>query len=327
MDRRSGYRECPRCGLRNKPSVAQCDFCGWQFDESQDEWIDQIRALEKISTDQSTVSVDEELSKRIEATIIKPDEISVDDFIGEQDRAIPILSEPASPPQPVSTPPTPEERTKMMEAPPKELVVPGPEPLPERVSEPEPPVAKAEAENAEVTEFVESMIEEGVVGEIREPEGLQPAPIAEEVPRGATESLATKEEASAQKGETSATAPTTIGFDLRIAAIPAAVLVVGAAAYVGILLFSVFQPVHWTVGWTVSILGAAMVTIGCSRLYDIWKHPGESQASSWRRTVELKVKRGDKGVEVFICPLCNEVVSENDDHCPNCGVEFERIGD
>jgi len=325
MEKRSGYKECPRCGLRNKPSVAQCDFCGWQFEESQDEWIDQIRALEKISTDQSTVAVDEELSKRIKATIIKPDEVSVDDFVGEQDRSFMAPSEPTPSPQPVSGSPTPENRKGIPEVPPQKPVMPEREYVPEAVSEPGPPTAEAETESAEVAEFVESMIEETAAEGVKEPEQLEPVPVTEKMAPEAPQTPAAATKKMVVEKEAAPEAPLiATGLDLRTAAVPAAVLASGVAAYVGILLFSVLQPVHWTLGWTMSIAGAIMVTVGCSRLYDVWKHPAEPKEGRVPGAVEPRVMRGDKGVEVFICPLCNEVVSESDDHCPNCGVEFEK---
>lgn len=326
MEKRSGFRECPRCGLRNKPSVAQCDFCGWQFDESQDEWIDQIRALESISADKSTVAVDEELSKRIEATIIKPDEVSVDDFVDEEDRSFVAPNESIPQSRPISTPPTPEERREILEAPTEEVSRPEPEQTPGLVSESEPPMTKAEVESVEVAEFVESMIGEVGVEEIKEPEVLSPAPTIEEVMLETPEApaAAAKEEKVAEKEKVAVPESIPVGLDLRSMAVPAAILGAGAAAYAGILIFSVLQPVNWTIGWTVSIGGAILMTIGCSRLYDVMQGPAVRREGLGTESVELKVVQGDKGVEVFICPLCNEVVSESDDHCSNCGAEFER---
>lgn len=320
MEKRSGFRECPRCGLRNKPSVAQCDFCGWQFDESQDEWIDQIRALESISADKSTLAVDEELSKRIEATIIKPDEVSVDDFVGEQDRSFVASSGPTRPPELVSPPPPPEERKEVLEVQPPSSVLPEPEHVPEAVSEPGLTSTRAETENAVVTEFVESMIGEVVVEEIKEPDEPELAPEPPEVAAPTT-----KEETIVEKKAITEAMPMAAGLDLRTAAVPVAVLVSGVAAYLGVLLFSVVQPVNWTIGWTVSIVGAIMVTVGCSRLYDVWKHPGEARPGPGGGGEEPRAMRGDKDSEVLICPVCNEMVSENDDHCPNCGAEFEGL--
>jgi len=323
MERRSGYKECPRCGLRNKPSVAQCDFCGWQFEESQDEWIDQIRALEKISTDEGTVAVDEELSKRIEATIIKPDEVSVDDFVGEEDRSFAAPSESVPQSHSISTPPTPEERKETLEATSQKLLGPELEQTSVVVSEPETPMTRAEVESAEVAEFVESMIEEVGVEEIKELEGPTPVPIPEEaMPEIPEAPAAPQEKKVVEKPAVPESIPA--AFDFGPMAVPAAIFGAGAAAYSGILLFSILQPVNWMIGWTMSIAGAILMTVGCGRLYDAWKRPAVPREDLGTGSVEPKVTQDEKGVEVFICPLCNEVVSENDDHCPNCGAEFER---
>ncbi len=75
MDRKAGYKECPRCGLRNKPSALQCDFCGLRFIAGED-WDDNIQALEKMGGNEEKVLVDDDISKRIEATIVKRDKIN-----------------------------------------------------------------------------------------------------------------------------------------------------------------------------------------------------------------------------------------------------------
>ncbi len=315
MEKRSGYRECPRCGLRNKPSVTQCDFCGWQFEESQDDWIDQIRALEKISTDRSTMAVDENLSKRIEATIKKPDDVFVDDFIVERDPTTTMASESIPEPQPFSAPPTPEARGETFDTQPKEPESPKLEPAVETTSEPEPQVLRAEVEIEKVIEPVELVTLETTIETaeaIREPE---PVPVSVE-PLPQEPPIMLKEEAQLET-----IAETTV-FDMRTVVVPVAILASGVAAYVGILLFSVFQPVNWALGWTISIVGAIMVTYGCGQVYEIWKNPNAHNKRIAGRQLKPEVA-GEKGKEVFICPLCNEVVSENDDHCSSCGAEFE----
>ena len=75
MDRKAGYKECPRCGLRNKPSALQCDFCGLRFIAGED-WDENIQALEKMGGTDEKVLVDEDISKRIEATIVKREKIN-----------------------------------------------------------------------------------------------------------------------------------------------------------------------------------------------------------------------------------------------------------
>lgn len=119
-------------------------------------------------------------------------------------------------------------------------------------------------------------------------------------------------------------APVVSGLGPRTATVPAAVFATGALAYVGILLLSVFQPVNWLVGWTVSIVGATMVTMGCSGLYDIWKHPLDLKSRQVKEAVQPRVAPESRPAEVWACPLCYQIVSESDDYCRNCGVGFEK---
>jgi hypothetical protein len=119
-------------------------------------------------------------------------------------------------------------------------------------------------------------------------------------------------------------APAVSGLGPRTATVPAAVFATGALAYVGILLLSVFQPVNWLVGWTVSIVGATMVTMGCSGLFDIWKHPRDLKSRPVKEVVQPRVAPESRPAEVWACPLCNQIVSESDDYCWNCGVCFEK---
>jgi len=70
MERKAGFKECPKCGLRNKPSATQCDFCG-QALISADDWQQHIKDLESLNRIELRGPVDERTSKRIESTIIR----------------------------------------------------------------------------------------------------------------------------------------------------------------------------------------------------------------------------------------------------------------
>src|SRR5512145_2215328 len=67
---KSGFKECSRCGLRNKPTAKQCDFCGQRFDIS-DDWEQHIDALEQLGKSSSQVEVTDEVSRLIEATMVR----------------------------------------------------------------------------------------------------------------------------------------------------------------------------------------------------------------------------------------------------------------
>ena len=54
MDRSSGLKECPRCGLRNRQGAYQCDFCGWDFKAASDDWMGQVNDLERIGMSKAT---------------------------------------------------------------------------------------------------------------------------------------------------------------------------------------------------------------------------------------------------------------------------------
>lgn len=74
MEKPSGLKECPRCGLRNRPGAYQCEFCGWDFGVASDDWMGQINDLEKLGQDVGTPTVDEDTASKIESTITKPAE-------------------------------------------------------------------------------------------------------------------------------------------------------------------------------------------------------------------------------------------------------------
>jgi hypothetical protein len=68
----SGLKECPRCGLKNRPGSSQCDFCGWDFKASTDDWISQVKDLEKAVRDLDDHRMDEKTRSKIELTMNKP---------------------------------------------------------------------------------------------------------------------------------------------------------------------------------------------------------------------------------------------------------------
>ncbi|MFP4197557.1 MAG: hypothetical protein ACLFS6_07905 [Methanomassiliicoccales archaeon] len=71
MDKKSGFKECPRCGLRNRISTIKCDFCGYEFERQSQEWSDYVDILEKLSRREETPAVDDEVSRKIESTLVK----------------------------------------------------------------------------------------------------------------------------------------------------------------------------------------------------------------------------------------------------------------
>ncbi|MHC1680600.1 MAG: hypothetical protein AB9860_05055 [Methanomassiliicoccales archaeon] len=72
MERKPGFKECPKCGLRNKPEATQCDFCGQNLGAS-DDWQLHIKDLESLNKMELRKPLDDRTSKRIESTIIRKD--------------------------------------------------------------------------------------------------------------------------------------------------------------------------------------------------------------------------------------------------------------
>ena len=72
MERKAGFKECPKCGLRNKPAATQCDFCGQNLG-APDDWQHHIKDLESLNKMDLRKPLDDRTSKRIESTIIRKD--------------------------------------------------------------------------------------------------------------------------------------------------------------------------------------------------------------------------------------------------------------
>lgn len=77
MDKSSGLKECPRCGLRSRRGAYQCDFCGWDFKADSDDWMGQLNDLEKMGREVGTMDMDTSMRSKIELTIKRPAEIPV----------------------------------------------------------------------------------------------------------------------------------------------------------------------------------------------------------------------------------------------------------
>lgn len=75
MDKTTGLKECPRCGLRNRRGAYQCDFCGWDFKTASDDWMGQLNDLEKINREVAPVDIDTSTMSKIELTMRRPADI------------------------------------------------------------------------------------------------------------------------------------------------------------------------------------------------------------------------------------------------------------
>ncbi len=72
VDKKAGFKECPKCGLRNRPNAVQCDFCGQSLVGTED-WQHHLKDLESLNKMELRKPVDARTSRRIEATIIRKD--------------------------------------------------------------------------------------------------------------------------------------------------------------------------------------------------------------------------------------------------------------
>ncbi|MDD1755739.1 MAG: hypothetical protein LUQ39_02745 [Methanomassiliicoccales archaeon] len=284
MEKKTGFKECPRCGLRNKPSAAQCDFCGWEFRDVSDEWISHVQVLEKLNKATESIVLDDEVSRRIESTIVRTP------------REMP--TPPGNPEEPVPAPSTPTSEDMVIESEPKVSTEKWPE---RRVVTVPPPIPE---EEREVKNFVETMIGEPVSAQaasevnltaadaitlpLRQPEPLREEVVEVYVPQGSFISKYYRQ-----------------------------FLVAGIAIYVVTIALYAMSYLDVVVGWGLAIAGALLITFGVSHIYDSkveHKAPGEPMIGDMRHA----------GDEIVICPRCHEEVSEGDARCPSCGAAFSR---
>jgi hypothetical protein len=290
MDRKAGYKECPRCGLRNKPSALQCDFCGLRFIAGED-WDDNIQALEKMGDSDERVLVDEDVSKRIEATIVKRDKINAPVKTKEPERSDNDYYQ--KPPETVQSEP-------VITKPVPPIVVPKvtvAEPILEASPvEPAPEPVKAEPEPEKII--------------IKEPQTVEAAPVAEPRP----EPKRVKEKKVVRRvvrPVPKVFAP--VKHSVNKAALTA-VLAIGAIGYLVAMMIG-DNTLGRTGGWVMVTVSSMMVVVGAVGLFV----PRTGKEISF---AEVSAPGPRTSKEVLICPKCHELVKETDKACPDCGSEF-----
>jgi hypothetical protein len=311
MDRKAGYKECPRCGLRNKPSALQCDFCGLRFIAGED-WDDNIQALEKMGGNEEKVLVDEDISKRIEATIVKRDKIDAqpkakepgkDDFDYFKKEPEPVRSAPA----PAAGPSIAMARGTVIETVPEQRQItlapepvqaPAPTPIQAPVQATPPPIEPVPAPVPEPAEKI--LIPE------------QPPVVAAPPPEPVREKKVVRRVIRPTK-HVFVPAKTSMRRTVFIA-----VLLLGLVWYLVSLLFGV-STLGRAGGWVLVTISTMMVVGGAAELF-IPK--GEAKMSFTEGLVPATEAPVQTHKEVLICPKCHELVSANDKACPDCGAEF-----
>jgi hypothetical protein len=310
MDRKAGYKECPRCGLRNKPSALQCDFCGLRFIAGED-WDDNITALEKMGGNEEKVHVDEDVSKRIEATIVKRDKINVQpkakepgkddfDYFKKEPEPVRAAATPAAGPSIAMARGTvieaaPEQRPVIAEPEPVRAAAPMPTPAPEQA-----PPQRAEPAPAPVPPAPERIVmpeQRPVEAAPQEPaQPVRDKKVIRRVKRPIKPVFSPISKKSTRR------------------TLFTAVLMLGVVWYLVALFFG-DSTVGRTGGWVLITLSTLMVVAGAGELFI--PREGPKMTFAEEPTPEPKVHQ-----EVLICPQCHELVSATDKVCPDCGAEF-----
>jgi hypothetical protein len=287
MERKSGFKECPRCGLRNKPSAAQCDFCGWEFRDVSDEWISHVQVLEKMNRATESIVLDDEVSRKIESTIVR------------SNRDTPIPAAPVAKPEVLPPPPVARSEEALEPEPPKAKAKEWPE---RRLVTSPPPAAP---EDKDVKMFVETMIGEPIAAQAAAVVNPPATEVVFRAPTPPAEAVVMGEEVELPSRKSFLTAYSKV------------FLVAGVSVYLITLALYSLSYLDVALGWALAIVGALLLTIGVSTVYD-------SKVPKTSRHEPTIGKMDHAGDEVVICPRCHEEVSETDARCPSCGAAFSR---
>lgn len=234
MEKPSGLKECPRCGMKNRQGAYQCDFCGWGFRTTSENWMGKVADLENISRDMDAPPLDRHVASKIEMTIKRPSELPVREPL------------PSSPEENV---PETEERSEA------DVSETSPEARPVEDAAPAAlPEAPAPEEPEETSPAVELPVEEtpspaeptSASAPAASPAMAEPSPAAEPV-RAGTE-------------ERGLPRSTVITFSM---------LGVGVALYIAALVLA--ADLGKVAGWGLTIVGALLIALSARRLFALYK--------------------------------------------------------
>lgn len=255
MDRSSGLKECPRCGLRNRGGAYQCDFCGWDFKAVSDDWMGQLNDLEKIGREMTPIDIDSVTRSKIEMTMKKPSDIPVKEV--KADKGLDVAPQLAL-----------EDHGDVMAVPvASEIAETELEPLPLSGEETSLAVEETAAPQVEVATEQMSM------------------PVDED------------EEEEAVHSSRLSSLPHLI---------PAALLAMGLAVYVLDIYVISSGILSGAVAWGLSIVASLLMVYAVIRY------------------LPMLVGHRDDENEAVLCPVCHELVSDEDPRCPSCGVRFKE---
>jgi hypothetical protein len=303
MDKKTGFKECSRCGLRNKPTAKQCDFCGQRF-EVNDDWEQQIDALEKMSRNSRKEEVSEDLTRKIEATIVTKE------MVDTKERAVP---EPPKPAEPIEAAFPEPERHAAKPAPIAPIPVKA-EPIAIRHPEPAP-----------------RPVEERPI--VREPEIMEPEPVhIEPEPVYSLEEAPAPEMGGPEKADVrvrkrekkrAKPQPSARFFRWGVSTKDPISIVFAGLMFLGIVSYIVAMVISSSLGtmvsWGFTVVSGALIVMGFSQVAINWEVADEPVR------VDIPGTADDEIVE--ICPSCHERVNPDLDRCPACGIEFEPSED
>ncbi len=83
MESKSGIKDCPRCGLRNRLSSVTCDFCGYRFERAVDGLEDSLDSLIEMSRETAVAEERDLVSEKILSTLRRPEELGHKDASAE----------------------------------------------------------------------------------------------------------------------------------------------------------------------------------------------------------------------------------------------------
>lgn len=332
MERKAGFIECPKCGLRNKPNAVQCDFCGQSL-TAPDEWQMHVKDLESLTKVEYRRPVDEPTSRRIESTIIRKEPVHQKAVevreLTNLEKIFKDLEEVSPKPRPVETTapepvpvvvPTPVVRT---ESPEPVLVKPVEIPVIEKPEEqesvkvseeavpivqtPEPePVPTVEVQPIPVVE------PEVVVPTVEEPAAIVPAPtipvpVKEAEPQGTAAPITTPAAKEKKAVPQPSARPIKIAAHSRDAikkkkGTAIALLATGMMIYVISFFLSYLGTFDTLAGLSSGAVSSILIVFGVMIMYPLRNSSDSSM--------------------VFICPKCHETVSRDKDRCPACGAQF-----
>lgn len=249
MENKAGQKECPRCGLKNRQTAHQCDFCGWDFGTS-DDWLEIVDELERIGREPAARKIDQSTTARIELTVKDPAKIKI----------APLLAEENVPQEDVEKPELePEVEADSIDvveaAGSEEEIVPADVPASDAMEGPSFVEDTSDVAGTALMEEPEIVVPENAPADGSVTEEIAPDPVSEPTSASAVHQSA--------KGTDRSN---------RLDVFVIAILLTGIAIYIGALLVS--PALGKAAGWVLAIIGAVLITIAVGKLLSL-KGKGE----------------------------------------------------